>query len=128
MRVRMKVPQWIPTALLVLLVPVFGYLVISNVEGIRTQQEAGAQTDTEAHLMAFMEDQYGSKLPRFGFTWIISRRDVQSRLVCYCDKKGYGWWYSVQIAPDGSFSASQVADTSAASQTSKLPNLSKPNP
>lgn len=120
---KFKIPQWIPTLLLVLLVPIVGYLVISNVEDIRTQSESSAQSDTEAQLIAYMHQQFDAQHARSGFQWGITRRDGQNRLVCYCDKKGYGWWYQVQIGEDGSFSATQVADTSAASKAAALPTM-----
>jgi hypothetical protein len=115
--VKYRVPQWIPTVLLVLLVPLIGYLVVSNIEDTRSQQELGAQTDAEANMIAFMHQQYDSQHRRHGFHWTIQRRDGPNTLVCYCDGKGYGWWYQVQATPDGQFTAAQVADTSAASTT-----------
>jgi hypothetical protein len=109
--------------LLVLLVPIIGYLVVWNVEQTRHDQDAGAQTDAEAQLIGYMRQQFDAQHKRFGFHWSIARRDTQSDLVCYCDGKGYGWWYQVQIAPDGQFTATQVADTSAASTVPQQPSL-----
>ena len=70
-----------------------------------------------------MKQQYDAAHSRSGFQWQIGRRDGQNRLVCYCDKKGYGWWYQVQIAADGTFSSTQVADTSEASTTRQVPTM-----
>jgi len=114
-KAKLKIPQWIPTALLIALVPVIGYLAVSNVEQTRQEQEAGTQSDSDAQLMGFLHRQYDSQHRRLGFRWIIQRRDGQNALACYCDTKGYGWWYQVQASPDGQFTANQVADTSAAS-------------
>ena len=123
MRSKIQLPQWIPTVLLVLLVPAIGYLVVWNVEQTRHDQDAGAQTDTEAQLINYMRQQFDAQHKRSGFHWSIARRDPQDDLVCYCDGKGYGWWYQVQIAAAGQFSATQVADTSAASTAPQQPSL-----
>lgn len=123
MLTKIQLPQWIPTALFVLLVPVIGFLVVWNVEQTRQQEDAGAQTEAEAQMIGYMRQQFEVRHQRWGFHWSIGRRDGQNRLVCYCDAKGYGWWYQVQIGSDGQFSASQVADTSAASRVTQEPSL-----
>ena len=121
MRRQVQVPQWIPTVLLILLAPVIGYLVYAYVEGTRDQQNASTQSATEAQLITFMAQQYDSEHPSSGYVWTIERRDGDSRLVCYCDDKGYGWWYQVQTRPDGQFTATEVADTSAGPSATDAP-------
>lgn len=115
MRKTFQIPQWIPTALLVMLVPVIGYLAISYVKDTQARADLSAQTDAEAQMIAYLHQQYDAQYPRGGFHWRIQRRDGANRLVCYCDRKGYGWWYEVRMTPDGQFTATKVADTSAAS-------------
>ena len=107
-----RVLQWISTALLVALIPVIGYLVVSNIEATRNQEDRGAQDDAEANMIAYLHQQYDAQYPARGYQWTIGRRDGSTRLVCYCNKKGYGWWYSVQITSDGQYTAQKVADTS----------------
>jgi hypothetical protein len=113
-RTKIKVPQWIPTVLLVLLVPVIGYLAFSYIRDTQSRATASAQTDTDAQMISYLRQQYEAQYQRAGFHWTIQRRDGDNRLVCYCDPKGYGWWYQVQMTADGQFTATKVADTSAA--------------
>jgi hypothetical protein len=98
--------------LFVLLVPVIGYLAVSNIEATRGQQDRGAQNDADAQIIAYMHQNYDSGYPATGYQWTVGRRDGSTSLVCYCNKKGYGWWYSVRMTSDGRFSAAKVADTS----------------
>ena len=111
---RIKVPQWIPTVLLVMLVPVIGYLAVSYISDTQTRATAGAQTDADMQLIAYLHQQYDAQYSRAGFHWSIQRRDADRSLVCYCNPKGYGWWYEVQPLAGGQFRSTKVADTSAA--------------
>lgn len=111
---RIKVPQWIPTVLLVMLVPVIGYLVISYIQDTQSRLTASAQTDADARTIAYLHQQFDAQYPRGDFQWSIQRRDGDDLLVCYCDPKGYGWWYQVRTGADGQLTATKVADTSGA--------------
>lgn len=112
---KVRVPQWIATALLVVLAPVIGFIVFSDVEGMRTGQSA-VQTD-DANLIAYMHQQYDAQYPRRGYHWTIQRRNGEHRLVCYCDANGYGWWYDVEALSGETFTANPVADTHSGSQS-----------
>lgn len=114
MRTKIKVPQWIPTALLVALVPVIGYLAISYIEDTQTRATASAQNAADAQMIAYLRQRYEAENSHAGFHWKVQRRDGDNRLVCYCDPKGYGWWYEVKTTAGGQFTATKVADTSAA--------------
>jgi hypothetical protein len=111
-KLKIRMPSWVTTAILILLIPVIGYLVVSNVEQTRNDYNTGAQNQEEANLIAFMHQEFDAQHPAPGYQWAITRRDASGNLVCYCNSKGYGWWYSVQKTPDGSYAATQVADTS----------------
>lgn len=114
MRPAFKIPQWIPTALLVLLVPVIGCLAVSYISDTQTRATAAAQSDADMQLIAYLHQQYDAQFPRDNFQWRIQRRDGDSSLVCYCSRKGYGWWYEVKPLAGGQFTSTKVADTSAA--------------
>lgn len=100
--------------LLVLLVPVIGYLAVSYIEDTQTRATVAAETDADAQLIAYLHQQYDAQYSRADFEWKIERRDGDNRLVCYCSPKGYGWWYEVQPLAGGQFTSTKVADTSAA--------------
>lgn len=118
---KIQVPQWIPTALLVMLVLVIGYLAFSYIHDTQSQAAAGAQADAEAQMIAYLRQQYGAQYPHLGFEWKIQRRNGDNHLVCYCNPAGYGWWYQVQITAGGQFTATKVADTSAAAKATNAP-------